>query len=74
MRANTEKTDGGVAIAARHAVVPRDAHLESSSEQTVALIRKLRWIGEEAEAGRLEHMLRTCTRLDTTDPVLYETD
>jgi hypothetical protein len=73
MRANTEKPGGGVAIAARHAATARDA-VGSASEQTVALIRKLRWIGEESEAGWLEHALRTCTRLDTTDPVLYETD
>ena len=72
MRANTEKT-GGARTAAKRAVTARDA-AGSCSEQTVALIRKLRWIGEEAEAGRLEHTLHTCTRLDTTDPVLYETD
>jgi hypothetical protein len=73
MRADTGKPGGGVKTAARHVAAPRDP-VGSSSERTVALIRKLRWIGEEAEAGRLEHTLHTCTRLDTTDPVLYETD
>ena len=72
MGADTERP-GGVKAAARRAVTARDAP-GSCCDRTVALIRKLRWIGEEAEAGRLEHTLHTCTRLDTTDPVLYETD
>jgi len=42
--------------------------------ELVGLIRKLRWLREEQEAEKLEHELHDSTRLDTKDPVLYETD
>ncbi len=42
--------------------------------EVVGLIRKLRWLREEAEAEKLEHQMCGSTRLDTKDPVLYETD
>jgi hypothetical protein len=72
MRADTERGSSGGEP--RQAARARKPHLKLSCDPTVALIRKLRWIGEDAEAVRLEHALRTCTRFDTTDPALYETD
>ncbi len=48
--------------------------LRPPPDELVGLIRKLRWIGEDAEAEKLEHEFCGSTRLDTQDPVLYETD
>lgn len=43
-------------------------------DELVGLIRKLRWLREEAEAEKLEHQIRGATRCDLKDPALYETD
>jgi hypothetical protein len=55
-------------------LIPNESSDEDASRELVRLIRKLRWIGKDDEAKRLENKLRSASAGDCVLSVPSESD